>query len=179
MDQNETADLDSTTTEEEAPVVQAPKGNNVAKLLAQRNEARKELEATRQQLEQTKSEAQKLKDLEELVARQAIEKDSEKERWEFFSKNEKAKEFENGINDLKNKYNLSYDDAYRLHLAQTKPELLVDEQYRNKGTSNTGLTWVGKEPELEKDPGKMTADEFLKRSDSLARWERLNGWLLR
>jgi len=80
MDQNETADLDSTTTEEEAPVVQAPKGNNVAKLLAQRNEARKELEATRQQLEQTKSEAQKLKDLEELVARQAIEKDSEKER---------------------------------------------------------------------------------------------------
>ena len=81
-DLNETADLDSTTTEEETPVVQAQaqKGNNVAKLLAQRNEARKELEATRQQLEQTKSEAQKLKDLEELVARQAIEKDSEKER---------------------------------------------------------------------------------------------------
>lgn len=160
--------------------------SSVAVLLAQRNAARNEAKAEKEAREAAEAKAAKVDELEELVAKQAIEFEAKAEKWEFFSKNPHAKEFEADIEALKESKGLSYDDAAKLVIADKKPELLLEEAVRNKKSGWAPLTWVpkenvfdGKNPESVEDFSKMSADDFLKWGNEQALKERNAAWKIR
>jgi hypothetical protein len=61
----------------------------------------------------------------------------------------------------------------------------MDEQYRNKATSTTNLTWVAKDNTIDKwnptldDLKSMSDDDVLRWMDSQAKKERISGGKLR
>ena len=160
--------------------------SSVAVLLAQRNAARNEAKTEKEARATLEAKAAKVDELEELVAKQAIESEAKVEKWEFFSKNPHAKEFEADIDALKEAKGLSYEDATKLVIADKKPELLLEEQVRNKMSGWAPLTWVakenafdGKNPDSVEDFSKMSADDFLKWGNDQALKERNADWRIR
>lgn len=67
------------------------KQSSVMKLLKQRNEARAEVESLKAQLKDTAEMESRLKDLEEGIARQELEKEAQKEKADFYEKYPSAK----------------------------------------------------------------------------------------
>lgn len=76
----------------------------------------------------------------------------------FFQNNPTAREVEEEIKGIQSKYNwMSVNDAYDLYLAKNKPELL------SKSQTNTGVEWITKDPEPEKNWKEMSDTEFNER----------------
>lgn len=135
------ADNDTMDTTVEDEVVEQPKEDkrpsSVVKLLKQRNELKKQNEELSAKVSETQILAKKMAELEEMVAKQALDTEVKQEKNEFFAKNPVAKDYESEIDKLSIEKSLSYDEAFKLYAAINKPELLVDEQYRNKGKSSS------------------------------------------
>ena len=161
------------------------KTDSVMKLLKQRNEARAEVENLKSQLKNNAELESRLKELEEGIAAQELEKEAQKERDDFYSKTPNAKWHEEGIEKIRAEKDLSYSEAFQLYAAQNDPTLLLDEQYRNKSQSQTALTWVAKmetkvrEPKAISDFNEMDDDDFLAWSDWMAKTERASAWYVK
>lgn len=161
------------------------KKDSVMKLLKQRNEARAEVESLKAQLKDNAELESRLKELEEWIAAQELEKEVQKEKEDFYSKTPNAKWHEEGIEKIRAEKDLSYSEAFQLYAAQNDPTLLLDEQYRNKQESWATLTGVPKtetkikQPESTSDFSKMSDDDFLAWSDGMAKSERIAKWLLK
>ena len=154
------------------------KQSSVMKLLKQRNEARAEVERLQAQAKDTAELEARLKELEEGIAAQELEKEAQKEKADFYEKYPSAKWHEEGIEKIRTEKDLSYSEAFQLYAAQNDPTLLMDEQYRNKSQSWATLTWVPKtetkvkEPKAVSDFNEMDDDDFLAWSDWMAKTER-------
>ena len=161
------------------------KKDSVMKLLKQRNEARARIQELEAQAEDTAELKTRLKELEESIAAQELEREAQKEKEDFYSKTPNAKWHEEGIEKLRAEKDLSYSEAFQLYAAQNDPALLLDEQYRNKLESWATLTGVPKtetkikQPESVSDFNKMSDDDFLAWSDGMAKAERIAKWLLK
>ena len=154
------------------------KQSSVMKLLKQRNEAKARVEELEAQVKQTAELESRIKELEEGIAAQELEKEAQKEKDAFYAQYPNAKWHEEGIEALRQQKDLSYSEAFQLYAAQNDPTLLLDEQYRNKSQSGATLTGVAKPQEVIKTPrsqedfNSMSDDDFLAWSDGMARSER-------
>ena len=154
------------------------KKDSVMKLLKQRNEARAEVESLKAQVKNTAELESRLKELEEGIAAQELEKEAQKEKADFYEKYPSAKWHEEGIEKIRTEKDLSYSEAFQLYAAQNDPTLLLDEQYRRKSQSGATLTGVAKPQEKIKAPSSkedfdaMSDDDFLAWSDGMAKTER-------
>ena len=154
------------------------KQSSVMKLLKQRNEARARIQELEAQAEDTAELKARLKELEEGIAAQELEKEAQKEKADFYEKYPSAKWHEEGIEKIRTEKDLSYSEAFQLYAAQNDPTLLMDEQFRNKSQSWATLTWVPKtetkvkEPKAVSDFNEMSDDDFLAWSDWMAKTER-------
>ena len=161
------------------------KQSSVMKLLKQRNEARAELEKVKSQLKDTSELESRIKELEEGIAAQELEKEAQKEKDAFYAQYPNAKWHEEGIEKLREQKDLSYSEAFQLYAAQNDPTLLLDEQYRNKSQSWATLTGVAKPQEVVKTPrsqedfNQMSDDDFLAWSDGMAKTERAAAWYIK
>lgn len=161
------------------------KQSSVMKLLKQRNEARAEVEKLKAQAKSTAELEARLKELEEGIAAQELEKEAQKEKADFYEKYPSAKWHEEGIEKIRTEKDLSYSEAFQLYAAQNDPTLLMDEQYRNKSQSWATLTWVPKtetkvkEPKAISDFNEMSDDDFLAWSDWMAKTERAAQWYIK
>lgn len=187
MDDLELANLEAEVEDtdndvEEQKPVEDKRPSSVVKLLKQRNELKKENEELKAKLPDTENLTKKMAELEEMVARQALETESKQQKQEFFSKNPMAKEFESQIDELVASKWLTQDEAFKLYAAENNPSLLLDEQYRNKATSTSSLTWVPKDQTIDKsnltaeDAKDMSPEEFLQWSDWMAKKSRIESW---
>ena len=155
------------------------KQSSVMKLLKQRNEARAELEQLKAQAVNAAELEARIKELEEGIASQELEREAQKEREAFYEKYPSAKWHEEGIEALRQSKDLSYSEAFQLYAAQNDPTLLLDEQYRRKSQSGATLTWVAqpqekiKAPSSKEDFEAMDDDDFLAWSDWMAKNERV------
>lgn len=165
-DYEESADVDAQindteTTEVEQQEVEQKEDkrpSSVVKLLKQRNELKKEVETLRATTSETEKLAKKVAEMEEMLASQTLDQEAKQQKTEFFTKNPQAKEYETEIDKLVESKWLSQDEAFKLYAATNKPELLVDEQYRNKSTSTANLTWVTKEVTTDLNNPESIAD---------------------
>ena len=154
------------------------KQSSVMKLLKQRNEARAEIEELKAKIQNTAELESRLKELEEGIAAQELEKEAAKERADFLEKYPSAKWHEEGIEKIRAEKDLSYSEAFQLYAAQNDPMLLMDEQFRHKTQSGATLTGVAKpseqvrQPQTQEDFSKMSDDDFLAWSDGMAKTER-------
>jgi len=161
------------------------KQDSVMKLLKQRNEARAEVESLKAQVKNTAELESRLKELEEGIAAQELEKEAQKEKADFYEKYPSAKWHEEGIEKLREEKDLSYSEAFQLYAAQNDPTLLLDEQYRNKTHSWATLTGVAKPSTEVKTPtnmddfANMSDDDFLAWSDGMAKSERAAKWYVK
>ena len=161
------------------------KQSSVMKLLKQRNEARAEVEELRAKVQSAAELESRLKELEEGIAAQELEKEAQKEKEDFYSKTPNAKWHEEGIEKIRAEKDLSYSEAFQLYAAQNDPTLLLDEQYRNKSQSQTTLTGVAKmetkvkEPKSMSDFNEMDDEDFLAWSDWMAKSERASAWYVK
>lgn len=161
------------------------KQSSVMKLLKQRNEARAELEQLKAQAANAAELEARIKELEEGIASQELEREAQKEREAFYEKYPSAKWHEEGIEALRQSKDLSYSEAFQLYAAQNDPTLLLDEQYRNKSVSGATLTGVAKPQEKIKAPSSkedfdaMDDDDFLAWSDWMAKTERVAKWYIK
>ena len=186
-DAQETAEQPAEEVKEETPVVEEKpqadtttnKQSSVMKLLKQRNEARAELEQLKAQAVNAAELEARIKELEEGIASQELEREAQKEREAFYEKYPSAKWHEEGIEALRQSKDLSYSEAFQLYAAQNDPTLLLDEQYRRKSQSGATLTWVAqpqekiKAPSSKEDFDAMDDDDFLAWSDWMAKNERV------
>ena len=154
------------------------KQSSVMKLLKQRNEARAELEQLKAQAVNAAELEARIKELEEGIAAQELQKEADKEKADFYEKYPSAKWHEEGIEKIRAEKDLSYSEAFQLYAAQNDPMLLMDEQFRHKTQSGATLTGVAKpseqvrQPQTQEDFSKMSDDDFLAWSDGMARTER-------
>lgn len=188
----ETVEQTTEEEKEETKVEEQPKTetatkkqDSVMKLLKQRNEARAELEQLKAKVQNTTELESRIKELEEWIAAQELEKEAQKEKEDFYSKTPNAKWHEEWIEKIRAEKDLSYSEAFQLYAAQNDPTLLLDEQYRNKTQSWATLTWVAKtttdvkEPKSVSDFNEMSDDDFLARSDGMAKNERIGAWYVK
>ena len=183
----EPAEQPAEEVEEEVKPVETTtkKQDSVMKLLKQRNEARAEVESLKAQLKDSAELESKVKELEESIASQVLEKEAKEEREAFYNQYPNAKGHEEGIEKLRNEKDLSYSEAFQLYAAQNDPTLLLDEQYRNKTQSWATLTGVAKPNTDVKTPtnmadfANMSDDDFLAWSDGMAKSERVAKWYVK
>ena len=189
----QTAEQPAEEVKEEQPKVEeqpkadttTEKQSSVMKLLKQRNEARAEVDALKAQLKDASELESRIKELEEGIAAQELEKEAQKEKEAFYAQYPNAKWHEEGIEKIMSEKDLSYSEAFQLYAAQNDPTLLLDEQYRNKSQSWATLTGVAKPQEVVKTPksnedfSQMSDDDFLAWSDWMAKTERAAAWYIK
>lgn len=161
---------------------QDQKQKDAMKLLKQRNEARRELDEVKKThvpAEEVAKMNEKIEKLESMFVNKTLEDETKSQKMDFFSKNPTAKEYEWEIDKVMEEKWLSYEESFKLYAATNKPELLMDEQFRNKQNSTTNLTWTTPEQTFDKsnptseDVKNMTPDEFMNWSDGLAKQSRM------
>lgn len=161
------------------------KQSSVMKLLAQRNAANAKVQELEAKIKSTEDLESRIKELEEGIAAQELEKEAQKEREAFYTQYPNAKWHEEGIEKLRAEKDLTYSEAFQLYAAQNDPTLLLDEQYRNKSQSWATLTGVAKPQEVIKTPksnedfNSMSDDDFLAWSDGMAKTERAAAWYVK
>jgi hypothetical protein len=94
---NEETTVNETVVEEQK---EDKRPSSVVKLLKQRNEVKRENEELKAKLSEQDKTAKRLSELEEMVAKQALDSELKAEKTDFFSKNPSAKEFESEIDKL-------------------------------------------------------------------------------
>lgn len=124
------------------------KKSNVAKILAEKNEYKREAMEAKKRVEELEErlsggEVLTLKDLDSVVDKRIAEK---MEVQDFFSRYPEAMEHKEELDAFREENpNLSYDRAYKFFLAETNPQALLDEQTNNKTRSNIYST-AGRTP---------------------------------
>lgn len=199
MDENETADFDSTLNEEDGTEVNEtsqpkPQAGSAVKLLKQRNEARaklQDMEKTHVPAEEVAKMKEKMSQLEEMIVGKQLQDEVTKEKTHFFEWMPKAKELESDIDRLMTEKDLTVEEAFRLAAAEKNPALLMDEQTLNKMDSNSWLSWVPRDNTKKTtadmaaewmtmdDAQNLSDDEFLKITEEMGKKDRIAQWLLR
>lgn len=135
---NEDVDSSEETTEEEeqeATPEQPKKKSNVAKILAEKNEYKRQALEAKQEAEELRSRLWENADTDvsffESKMKQMLAENNEK-MW-FFGANPWAYEAKADLDALiEENPSLSYDRAWKFYLAETNPQALLDEQTQNK-----------------------------------------------
>lgn len=142
--QEVTEDVETETDEveeEQEEKVEPRKPNKVAKILHQRNEARKEAEEAKTLAQTLQARLDELtaewnywseEYVQTLVDKRIAEAD---EKQEFFENNEELRGFKKDILNYAKETWLPLEKASKLYLAENNPELLLDPQTRNKQKS--------------------------------------------
>ena len=143
--EDEEIETEDEETEDYEEVASKPK-KWIAKVLSQRNEARKEAEQAKtlaQELQARLDELNANGDFgnEEYVQTLIDKRIAEKEEIsELFSENPELKQYKSEIISYSKETGLSIQKATKLYLAENAPELLLDKQVRNKQQSK--MYWI-------------------------------------
>ena len=179
QDVEETGEIDSTSDsdsedseesddskeeeEKEVPEVKAKKPNNgYARLLAERNAMKKELDAVKG-LYESKS----IEDIDLIATKRAEQMIEEKF---FFRDNPEAQEVAEDILAVAKEHNMDVATAYKFHLAMTNPEALIDPQtVAKKESKKYSVSWTAKVVNNNKktsdEDGYAQADAYYKSRD--------------
>ena len=152
QEEEATEEVSEVVTEEaeevEEPIEAPKKKNHIAKILAEKNEYKREaMEAKKRiaELEAGVGENRET-DIDYLDAKMDKKIAERFEVQDFFSRNPEAKELKEELDEFRQENpNLSYDRAYKFYLAETNPQALLDEQTKNKLNSNIYST-AGRTP---------------------------------
>jgi len=150
----EEEDIESESDEDEEEDIEPKKSNNFAKLLAKKNEAKREAEAANKEKDEALSQVQelqaKLDKMDEewdfgneeyvntLVEKKIAERD---ELTDYFDEFSELKEYKKDILKYKRETGLSLEQATKLYLAENNPSLLLSPQVKAKAKS-----WIFKTP---------------------------------
>lgn len=122
--------------------------SKIAKVLHQRNEARKEAETYKSEAETLRERLKKLEEAGEYWSEEYVQTLIDKrmaenqEKNDFFEEKEDLKPYKKDILDYQKETWLSLEKASKLYLAENAPEMLLDEQSRNKQKANNyNTTW--------------------------------------
>lgn len=130
----ETTENATETEKEETP----KKKSNVAKILAEKNEYKREAMEAKKKIAELESLVGSDTETDKSYIDSIVDKKiAEKlEVQDFFARNPEAREFKDDLDAFREENpNLSYDRAYKFFLAETNPQALLDEQTRNKMNS--------------------------------------------
>ena len=137
---NEEVDTSEETTEEESTEAEQAeekpkKKSNVAKILAEKNEYKRQALEAKREAEELRSKLWQSADTDvsffESKMKQMLAENNEK--MSFFGANPWAYEAKSDLDALiEENPSLSYDRAWKFYLAETNPQALLDEQTRNK-----------------------------------------------
>ena len=134
-------EIDEEEEQEEMEEVASKPKKWIAKVLHQRNEARKEVETYKSEVQTLQARLEELEAdwnywneeyIQTLVDKRMAEA---QEKNDFFSENEDIKAYKKDIIAYSKETGLSLDKASKLFLAENHPELLLDPQTRNKQKS--------------------------------------------
>lgn len=134
---NEEVDSSENTEEEVQEETPEPpkKKSNVAKILAEKNEYKRQALEAKAMVEELRGKLGQDSETDvsffESKMKQMLAENNEKQ-W-FFAKNQAAYEIKEDLDlMIEENPNLSYDRAYKFYLAETNPQALLDEQTQNK-----------------------------------------------
>lgn len=125
--------------QEETHAQNPKKKSNIAKILAEKNEYKRESLEKDKIIEELQSKLgadteTDVKYFEAMMDKKIAERF---EAQDFFLRNPEAREFKKELDEFRTENpNLSLDRAYTLFLAETNPQALLDEQTRNKLGAN-------------------------------------------
>lgn len=130
------------------------KKNHVAKILAEKNEYKREAIEAKKRIAELEAGVgnDRDTDIDYLDAKMDKKIAERFEVQDFFSRNPEAKEFKEELDEFRSENpNLSYDRAYKFYLAETNPQALLDEQTKNKLNSNIYSTAGRTSPALRQN----------------------------
>lgn len=150
QEQSEEVDTEESTEEESQETEQVEekpkKKSNVAKILAEKNEYKRQALEAKAEAEELRSRLWENADTDvsffESKMKQMLAENNEK--MSFFGANPKAYEIKGDLDlMIEDNPKLSYEKAYIHYLAETNPQALLDEQTRNKLNSSKtySLAW--------------------------------------
>lgn len=150
QEQSEEVDTEESTEEESQETEQVEekpkKKSNVAKILAEKNEYKRQALEAKAEAEELRSRLWENADTDvsffESKMKQMLAENNEK--MSFFWANPQAYEVKSDLDALiEENPSLSYDRAWKFYLAETNPQALLDEQTRNKLNSSKtySLAW--------------------------------------
>ena len=151
QEQSEEVDTEESTDEESHEEAKATdekpkKKSNVAKILAEKNEYKRQALEAKAEAEELRSRLWENADTDvsffESKMKQMLAENNEK--MSFFGANPKAYEIKGDLDlMIEDNPKLSYEKAYIHYLAETNPQALLDEQTRNKLNSSKtySLAW--------------------------------------
>lgn len=144
VEETETETIEDDEEEQDIEVASKPK-KWIAKVLHQRNEARKEAETFKSQVQELQEKLDKLSSewdygteeyIQTLVAKSLAEKEQANEQInDFFDENPWIREYKKEIMNYAKADNLSLEKATKLYLAEHNPAMLLDVAEQNKQKS--------------------------------------------
>jgi hypothetical protein len=147
-------------TEEITEEVPEPKKkSNVAKILAEKNEYKREAMEAKKRLAELESKVGDSKETDVSYIDSIVDKKIAErlETQDFFSRNPDAREIKAELDEFRAENpNLSYDRAYKFYLAETNPQALLDEQTKNKTNAKMYSTAGRASPSLRQEKAELT-----------------------
>ena len=134
------------------------KKNHVAKILAEKNEYKREAIEAKKRIAELEAMVweDRETDIDYLDAKMDKKIAERFEVQDFFSRNPEAYSLKEELDEFRNENpNLSYDRAYKLYLAETNPQALLDEQTKNKLNANIYSTARRTPPALRQNTPKL------------------------
>lgn len=134
------------------------KKNHVAKILAEKNEYKREAIEAKKRIAELEAMVweDRETDIDYLDAKMDKKIAERFEVQDFFSRNPEAYSLKEELDEFRNENpNLSYDRAYKLYLAETNPQALLDEQTKNKLNANIYSTAGRTPPALRQNTPKL------------------------
>jgi hypothetical protein len=139
VDTEEQESTEEESQEEETQEVKPKKKSNVAKILAEKNEYKRQALEAKAQVEELRGKLGQDSDTDvsffESKMKQMLAENNEKQA--FFAQNPNAYAIKEDLDSMiEDNPKLSYDRAYKFYLAETNPQALLDEQTQNKLNSS-------------------------------------------
>ena len=162
-DSEDSEESDDSEQEEEKEIQEKHKKpqNGYARLLAERNAMKKQLEAIKGWYEK-----KSIQDIDAIATQRAEQIIEEKL---FFRDNPLAQEMAEDIKFVAKEHNMDIATAYRFHLAMTNPEALIDPQtVAKKEAKKYSVSWTAKVVKSTKtsdEDGYAQADAYYKSRD--------------
>lgn len=162
-DSEDSQESDDSEQEEEKEIQEKHKKpqNGYARLLAERNAMKKQLEAIKGWYEK-----KSIQDIDAIATQRAEQIIEEKL---FFRDNPLAQEMAEDIKLVAKEHNMDIATAYRFHLAMTNPEALIDPQtVAKKEAKKYSVSWTAKVVKSTKtsdEDGYAQADAYYKSRD--------------
>ena len=140
VEETEVQETEDEAGNDEPEQAKEKKKSNFAKVLAERNALRRQL----QEKMSTQYDGESIKDIENLIEERASRKIEETL---FFRDNPTAKEMADDIRDVAREHNMDIESAYKFHLAMTNPSLLIDSQTLAKSEAKKqSVSGIGRKP---------------------------------